>query len=236
VLKSRPAIACVVMRGLWIVLIGFVACDPMVHGQNGTPAALPAAPEAPSAQVRTSAPMRTPAPKARNSWQWNQSPLDPIQPNLAFGVGSRVASSSFGANYARGFSAGQKDMDGFNPLGGPRTAGWPGGVFMQDFSNLFETTPASSPSLYLLMRGNLTAPLNTSGGKSRFTFQEALRPGTDLNHPPAPGLYTTTGLGNGVFLSAGTNLGRSNAGAPAAGANAAAGKHSGTSLGVKLSF
>jgi len=86
------------------------------------------------------------------------------------------------------------------------------------------------------MRGTHNMPLNASTSNFRFSYGGAFKLGDDLAHPPATGLYATSDLGNGMFLSAGANLGRSNAGSPAAGPNVAAGKHSGPSVGVKLSF
>jgi hypothetical protein len=93
------------------------------------------------------------------------------------------------------------------------------------------------------MRGSFNLPFSSSSSGYRFTYRDALRPsGTlgDLGHPTASAIFTTSDLGNGVFLSAGTGYGaRSMAGAPAAGlGNGTAGEHkpSGPSVNLRLSF
>jgi hypothetical protein len=60
-----------------------------------------------------------------------------------------------------------------------------------------------------------------------------------LTRATASAMFTTSDLGNGMFLSAGTSFGRTGAGAPAAGLSSnlsGDGKHSGPSLAIKLSF
>jgi hypothetical protein len=107
----------------------------------------------------------------------------------------------------------------------------------------FGSAPATLPSLNQLMRGSFNLPFSSSSSSYRFTYQDALRPGGtlgDLGHPTASAMFTTSDLGNGVFLSAGTGYGaRSMAGAPAAGlGNGTAGEHkpSGPSVNLRLSF
>jgi hypothetical protein len=96
----------------------------------------------------------------------------------------------------------------------------------------------TSSSLNQLMRGKNTLRAATI----RSTYRDALRADENLNQssPFVPSaIFTTSDLGNGVFLSAGANTGgRSNVGAPAAslGNGAAGARHSGPSLGIKLSF
>ncbi len=80
------------------------------------------------------------------------------------------------------------------------------------------------PSLNQLMRGSFNLPFSSSSGlpssSLRFTYQDTLRSGGvfgDPVHPNSSAMFTTSDLGNGVFLSAGTGYGiRSTAGAPAA--------------------
>ena len=240
-LKSGPAAVRVVRRAFWGVLVGFVACIPWAHAQNPAAAPLPSAPEAAVAQRHTSVPATAATANSRTAWQWNQPPVDPFQPNLAIGNDSRVFSAGLEAGSARGFNPGHIGQVGFNPLGGRGAGDWQGGVSMRDSTILLGPELSSPPSLNQLMRGSWNKPLDASAGTSRLSFRAPLMPGAtfgDLAHPPMTGLYSTTDLGNGMFLSAGTSFGHSNAGAPAAvmGANAAGAKHLGPSLGVKLSF
>ncbi|HXR37779.1 MAG TPA: hypothetical protein VN776_01730 [Terracidiphilus sp.] len=109
--------------------------------------------------------------------------------------------------------------------------------------NPFGASPAPQPSLNQLMRGSSILPLNSYAGSFKPSYQEKLRPAGgfgDLARSSADGLFSTTDLGNGVFLSAGAGFGsHSMAGAPAASLfNSTAGgpRHSGPSVALKLSF
>ncbi len=166
---------------------------------------------------------------ARNSWQWSQPPLDPFKTsNLAIGNDSTAFPAGFGsAGSAREFSnPGQMGPVGFNPLVAGRR-GLAGGRFHAQFEHPVRTgTRSNPPSLNQLMRGSWNQPLDASAGTSRLSFRGPFHAWSHfggLAHPPMTGLYSTTDLGNGMFLSAGTSFGHSNAGAPAAvmGGNAA---------------
>ena len=239
--KGRHAAEHVVRRVFWVALAGFVACISSVQAQNPAPAPLPSPPEAPFAQPRASVPVAAPTANARNSWQWSQSPLDPIKSSLAIGSDSTAFPAGLCASSARGFNPGQMGPGGVHPIGGGSSGGWQGAISMRNSNILFGPAHANPPSLNQLMRGSWNQPLDASSGNSRLSFEAPFRPGAILGglaHPPTTGLYSTTDLGNGMFLSAGTSFGHSNADAPPAvmGGNAAGARHSGPSLGVKLSF
>ena len=107
----------------------------------------------------------------------------------------------------------------------------------------FGTAPYALPSLNEVLRGSYNLPLNSSTSTFKLSYQDMFKPGaplSDLGRPSASAMFSTSDLGNGMFLSAGTTYGsHSMAGAPAAsiGNGAEAGsKHSGPSVAVKLSF
>jgi hypothetical protein len=107
----------------------------------------------------------------------------------------------------------------------------------------FSATSAAPPSFNQLMRGNSGLRLNSNFGAQRFSSQNTFRPIGNFGDPGLPSasaLFTSSDLGNGVFLSSGTGYGNhSTAGAPAASlGNGTSGgqKHSGASLALKLSF
>jgi hypothetical protein len=107
---------------------------------------------------------------------------------------------------------------------------------------LFAASSATSPSLNQLIHGSLKLPVNSGAGAFRLTYMDTIRPGSnigDLAHPFASAMFSTSDLGNGMVLSAGTFYGnRSMAGAPAAslGNGPGGAKHSGPALALKLSF
>jgi hypothetical protein len=165
--------------------------------------------------------------------------MDRLQPSPNFG---NFAGSTGGM--------GQRSIGGFNQMGGSGMNGRQG-----NFGPLFPASdgptrgavgsfgsaPAALPSLNQLMRGSFNLPFSSSSSNFRFTYQDTLKPGGtfgDLGRPTASAMFTTSDLGNGVFLSAGTGYGiRSTAGAPAAGLGSeGALKHSGTAVNLKLSF
>jgi hypothetical protein len=165
--------------------------------------------------------------------------MDPFQPSLGNFAGSTGG-------------AGRQSVGGFNQMGGsgmngrqvnfaplfPESDGPSRGA-----GGAFGSAPATLPSLNQLMRGSFNLPFSSSSSSFRFTYQDKLRPGGtlgDLTRPTASAIFTSSDLGNGVFLSAGTGDGaRSMAGAPAAGlGNGTAGEHkpSGPSVNLRLSF
>jgi hypothetical protein len=186
-----------------------------------------------------------------HSRQGRRSPGDgsltnPFELTPSFGsyAGSTNSASGFNRSPA-GFGQGPQSLGGFNSInsvaiGGRQSAGAP---LFPNFgaTGQFAAAPFALPSLSQMMRGSFNLPLSSSSSNFRFTYQDALRPGGtfgDLGHPNASAMFTTSDLGNGVFLSAGTGYGiRSTAGAPAASlGNEAGTKHSGTAVNLKLSF
>jgi hypothetical protein len=175
--------------------------------------------------------------------------MDPFQPSPNFGN----FNGSTGGGFKRdsdGSGAGRPSAGGFNQMGSSGMNGRLGsfGTLFpasdgptSSAGGSFGTAPAALPSLNQLMRGSLNLPLSSSSSSFRFTYQDTLRPGGtpgDLGRSTASAIFTTSDLGNGVFLSAGTGYGaRSTAGAPPAGLGSEGGpKHSGTAVNLKLSF
>lgn len=106
----------------------------------------------------------------------------------------------------------------------------------------FARAPLALPPLNQLMRGNFSLPSGPTFGAFRLAYQDALKPAAsfgDLARPNNSLMFSTSDLGNGVFLSAGTGFGHSAAGAPAATLGSSTSgevKHSGPSVALKLSF
>jgi hypothetical protein len=165
-----------------------------------------------------------------------------------------AAGLSFGSQRSLTVNAAQPGSFGLNPFGAPaarQTAHaplFPIGNGLARGATIgpggpFAASPAPLPSLNQLMRGSTSLHLNSSATGFRLTYRDTLRPGasfTDLARPSTGIVFTSSDLGNGVFLSAGTGSGsHSMAGAPAATlGNGTTGesKHSGTSVNLKLSF
>ena len=178
--------------------------------------------------------------------------LDPFQPGPNFGNFSGTPGSGMNAGGnggpgrgRRGMSQDGSAMSGFGMGGAGRGgAGMGGPVFPASDGparGSYSALP-TLPSLNQMMRGSYMLPLNSGASRLRFNFQDQMRPGANLNdltRPTASAMFSTSDLGNGMFLSAGTSYGRMNAGAPAAGLGSnlsGEGKHSGPSLAIKLSF
>ena len=185
--------------------------------------------------------------------QGDGSMMDPFQPSPNFGNYAGSASSGIGFNGGgAGFGGGRQSLGGFNQMGGSAMGGRQGNfppLFpatdgpTRSAGGPFGTAPVELPSLNQLMRGSFNLPFSSSSSSFRFSYMDALRPGgalSDVGHPTASAMFTTSDLGNGVFLSAGTGYGtRSTAGASAAGIGTGpAGDHkqSGPSVNLKLSF
>jgi hypothetical protein len=97
-----------------------------------------------------------------------------------------------------------------------------------------------------MMRANIAIPFASSVGSFKLTYRDMLNPGASgtggsLGQGTTGVLFTTTNLGNGVFFSAGTNVGKgSMAGTPPGGfgsnSGAAGPKPSRPAVALKLSF
>jgi hypothetical protein len=192
--------------------------------------------------------------------QWNRSMLDPFQPGPNFGnfSGSSTAGMNsparggFGSDRRNSGVTGQMGYMGINgaAMGDLGMRGhqngvgpvFPAGGGPMRGPNGLIGAPPGVPSFNQLMRGSYRVPLNSGSSRLRFNFQDQLRAGANLNdlaRPTASAMFSTSDLGNGMFLSAGTSFGRMNSGAPAAGLGSnlsGEGKHSGPSLAIKLSF
>jgi len=185
-----------------------------------------------------------------NSRQWSRSMLDPFEPGPNFGnfsgsSGGGMGFTGTGSNGTGRFGERRAGAGGMG-MGGRQGASGPlfpdGGGIAGGSNSLFGPAPSAMPSLNQLMRGSFNVPFSSSTSSLRFAYQDVLRLGGnpgELARPSTSMMFSTSDLGNGVFFSAGTSYGRSMAGSPAAslGSNAsAAGKHSGPSVALKLSF
>jgi hypothetical protein len=153
---------------------------------------------------------------------------------------------------AGGFGSGRQGGAAMNPFGSPGIGGRQGNpapLFptsdgpTRDIGGPFGTAPVALPSLNQVLRGSYNLPLNSSSSSFKLSYQDIFKPGaslSDLDRPSASAMFSTSDLGNGMFLSAGTTYSsHSMAGAPAAslGNESGAGtKHSGPSVALKLSF
>ncbi|MGD0732803.1 MAG: hypothetical protein ABR956_16180 [Terracidiphilus sp.] len=229
-------------------------------------AALPSSPSAPASSATAPAPEpmgldggaaafgQPPAPSPyANSIPGgrNRSTLDPFGPGRGFG-NFGAPNADYGGNPMR-IGGRQAGANPFGTVNMGRRPDQSGPLFPTDSSLTggrtgsanasFGAAPGTLPSLNQLMRGNLSLPLSTSYGAFRFSFRDNLLGPDgnlgDLGRPSASAMFSTSDLGNGMYLSAGMSGSRSMAGAPAAGfgGNQSGGdKHSGTSLAIKLSF
>jgi hypothetical protein len=169
--------------------------------------------------------------------------IDPFQrANFGDPSGARDGAMRFRAT--SNFGSARQASIGFNQFGSFTMGGRQGHSTTMIFSSSvtggpFGATP--QPNLNQLMHGVYNPPLN-SGSALRFQYSSLLSPSGTLNEfarPYGSALFTTSDLGNGVFLSAGTyNGGHSMAGAPAMslGNGAGAPKRSASGVAIKLSF
>jgi hypothetical protein len=181
--------------------------------------------------------------------------LDPFQPGVSFdqlgglrgagmgfngtGTPSRpgVAFGSFGGGSLGGRSG---NLTSLFQMNNSFNRGLPGGT-----NHAFGTNPAAVPSLDQVMRGNFSLPSNSTTGTFQPSYWDTFAPagssmGGAYGRSSGSAIFSTSNLGNGVFLSARTGFGsRSMAGGFGSNSttgNATGQKHSGPSLGLKLSF
>jgi hypothetical protein len=246
-----------------VLLIGSIA---LLQAQNAAPAPLEAqnAPESlPTTPVASTAkpeagvsafssyqrPTQLPSLMGYGFDLGNRSFINPFQPAVNFSnlPGSTGSALNFNPSLNRtgGFGTTRQGTSSFNQLGSfgmGRGQGNPGILFQPSSAagGPFGATP--QPSLNQLMRGSFNLPLSSSSSSAlRFQYSNMLTPAgnlSDLAHPYGSVLYTSSDLGNGMFLSAGTYSGHSMAGAPAvpSGNGTGAPKHSASGVAIKLSF
>jgi hypothetical protein len=244
---ARPA-------GVRALLIGVLACAASVSVLQSQTSAPPAKPTeaVPAAPARGAIP-RTDAfgqnqgvilhpPSAgfglgiENADQWSRSILDPFHPRPSFGdfsgsPGSAMPFNSVGSFNQFSQSSMSGHQNGIAPLFPSAGANSP-----------FAAPPLAVPSLSQLMRTRLNFPLTSTPGSFSLFSPYMLKPAPafgDLTRPYGSMIFSTSDLGNGMFLSAGTGFGHSTAGTPAAslGSNTSAEpKHSGPSVALRLSF
>jgi hypothetical protein len=244
-----------------IALLACAGSIALLHAQNSSPAkepsapsALPAAPDAPAANGLAPA-------SAFRQYQRQAQPLPaPPEAGASFNLGSPLSIDPFrlGTNFVNlpGSTSRAWDFDGQGTLG----AAHHGATGFNQFGSFnmsgHQGNPASlfpvpsaplgatpQPSLSQLMSGTFNLPLNSpSNSALRFQYSGVLMPAanlSDLARPYGSTLFTSSDLGNGVFLSAGTyNSSHSMAGAPAAslGNGTGAPKHSASGVAINLSF
>jgi hypothetical protein len=173
----------------------------------------------------------------------NRSFIDPSQSRASFGGFAGFTGGDLGFNGAGGFGTARQGTNGLNQFGSFNLGGHQGSPasLFPPSSGPFGATPQLP--LNQLMRGSFNLPLNSPASSAfRFQYSSTLMPGGNLNdlaRPYGSVVFTTSDLGNGVFLSAGTSNGsHSMAGAPAAsfGNDTSAPKHSASGVAIKLSF
>jgi hypothetical protein len=168
--------------------------------------------------------------------RWLQEPSQPWIGTAKFG-GSAMGSigfTGFGRQKGGGF-----DQFAGRGLGGPQ----------QKFPSLFPgvgilprnqpsgTASGTLPRFDARVASSLTSPFNSAVGTFRLSYREMFSDsrnamGGNSGASSGSATFGTSNLGNGMFLSAGTSFGsRSTAGALAGGP-----KHSGPSVGLRLTF
>lgn len=226
---------------------------------QGAPSVLPAAPS-PSAPPALANFSSTPAQFRGRSMQNSYQPgpgFDSFTGASSFAspsggsIGFTGAPGGFssGPPAFAGFGAAPQGTGSFSPFRSAAMGGRPGAsspLFPAgdgpNLNNLFGQAQTGQPSLNQLLRGSYRLPVDSSTG-FRLSYQGMYRPGpafSETGLPSASALFTTSDLGNGVFLSAGTGYGsHSMAGAPAAtlgNTSTPGARHSGPSVALKLSF
>ena len=160
---------------------------------------------------------------------------------IEYGVG-RQAPGGFNRFGAAGLGASSGNLAPLFPVSGS-TRSLPGGANGPFAAAPLTPAPLTLPSLNQLMRGSIDLPLTSSYGAYRLSPQDRFAPNGnigDLGRPYGAAIFTSSDLGNGMFLSAGSTFGsRSTAGAPAAtlgNGQSGGARHSGPSVALKLSF
>jgi len=261
--------AAAIVRALWstlrqvstvVLLIGSIA---LVQAQNAAfaplkaqnaPEALPTEPPASTAKPETASSAfssyqrqtQPPSPPRYGFELGNRSFMNSFQPAASFSNLPGLTGSALDLNRTGGFGTTRQGAASFNQLGSfgmGRGRGDPGLLFQPSSATGGPFGVPPQPSLNQLMRGSFNLPLGSSPSSAfRFQYSNMLTPAgnlSDLAHPYGSLLFTSSDLGNGVFLSAGTyNGGHATAGAPTlpAGIGAGAPKHSASGVAIKLSF
>jgi hypothetical protein len=172
--------------------------------------------------------------------------INPFQLAVNFSNRPGATGSAPALNGTGGFGTTRPGASGFNQLGSfsmGRNQSNPA-IFFPPSSvagGPFGVTP--QPSLNQFIRGRFNLPFSSpSNSPFRFQYSSMLTPSgnlSDLAHPYGSALFTSSDLGNGVFLSAGTyNSGHAMAGTPImpSGNGTGAPKHSASGVAIKLSF
>jgi hypothetical protein len=232
----------------------------LLHAQDSSPAkepsassALPAAPDAPAAiglatasafrQYQHQAQPPSTSREAGASFNlYNSLSIDPFRLGANFGNPPGSTGGAFNSNGPGVFGIARPGAIGFNQFGSFNMGGRQVNqtILFPAPSRPFGATP--QPSLNLLMRSTFNLPLNSSSSAFRFQYSNMLLPSanlSDLARPNGSVLFTSSDLGNGMFLSAGTyNSSHSMAGAPAASLANGTGapKHSASGVAINLSF
>jgi hypothetical protein len=142
------------------------------------------------------------------------------------------------------FMSAGRPVGGNNRFGGGRPVGITGTAgfgFQGDSSG-----PIALPNFNQMMRANIAVPFASPVGTFKLTYRNVLIPGVsgaggNSGQGTTGAMFSTTNLGNGMFFSAGTNIGRgSMAGTPPGGFGSNAGntgpKPSRPAVTLKLSF
>jgi hypothetical protein len=205
-------------------------------------------------QAQTPAWTQSDSPSFRPGGRSTQNPFQ-LAPSFGSLSGSAGINTGFGGNAGgfgpAGFGSARQGgaANPFGSIAGGGRLGSAGPLFpgsdgpQGSGGGPFGRSAYTPPSLNEMLHGSYNLPLNSSVSSLRFSYQDVYKSGaslSDLGRPASSAMFSTSDLGNGVFLSAGTNYGsHSMAGAPAASignGTAAGSKHSGPSVALKLSF
>ena len=180
--------------------------------------------------------------------------LDAARFKTSDGFGFSLPRTQFPAQSAgyfqsyRGFQSVGADFAGSDQtagrtfrFGGSRPVGIAGKAELGFAGSTLGTS--ASPNFNQMMRAKVAPPFGSSVGTFKLGYRDVSVPGaygtgSNFGQGTSGGLFTTTNLGNGVFFSAGTNVGRGpTAGTPPGGNIGAAGpKPSRPAVSLKLSF
>jgi hypothetical protein len=175
---------------------------------------------------------------------WNRWTLEPSQPWIGTARFGGFAAGSIGLTGIGRQKGGGFDQFAGRGLGGPQV-NFPSlfpesGILPRNQTN--GTAPGMLPRFDARIASSFTLPLNSAAGTFRLSYRDMFSDGRNaMGRNPGVGsgsaMFGTSNLGNGMFLSAGSSYGSRSTAGSAAGNSALAGqKHSGPSVGLRLTF
>jgi hypothetical protein len=179
-----------------------------------------------------------------NPVAWNRWLMEPSQPWIGVGRFGGSAAGSIGFT-----GIGRQQGGGFDQIAG-RGLGGPQMNFPPLFpetgtptrNQMSGTAPGTLPRFDARTASSFILPFNSAAGGFRLSYREIFSGGRiaevdKLGAGTGSAMFSTSNLGNGMFLSAGSTYGsRSTGGSPAGNSALAGQRHSGPSVGLKLTF